>query len=158
MQEINLIFRNSVGKFSARNGYSFFRMSMYWRQFSFLTISCRTPGSSCIPIFSIIFLLATSFKRYWWNCLGFPTSKVLRWTLRREEGFSIRPDYFAPKIKIAVNVFPFKHDLFSAMHYHQKILDTCVLTRETPSNKPLLVSTASWFVLPNRTDSVWLAP
>jgi hypothetical protein len=158
MQEINLIFRNSVGKFSARNGYSFFRMSIYWRQFSFLTISCRTPGSSCIPIFSTIFLLATSFKRYWWIRLGFPTWKVLRWTLRREEGFSIRPNYFASKIKIAVNVFPFKHDLISAMHFLQIILDTCVITGGTPSNKPLLVSAASWFVLPNRADSLWLVP
>jgi hypothetical protein len=67
----------------------------------------------------------------------------LWWTLRREEGFSIRPDYFSPKIKIAVNVFPFKHDLISAMNFHQKIFDTCVLTRGTPSNKPLLVSAAS---------------
>ena len=84
------------------------------------------------------------------------TSNVLRRTPRREEGFFIRPDYFAQKIKIAVNVFPFKHDLISAMNFRQKILDTCALTRGTPSNKPLLVSAASWFVLPNRADSLWL--
>jgi hypothetical protein len=134
MQEINLIFRNFVGKFSSRNCYSFFRMSIYWRQFTFLSVLCRTPGSSCIPILSKILWLATSFKRYWWNCLGFPTPKVLRWTLRREEGFSIQPDNFAPKIKIAVNLFPFKHDLISTMHFLQKILHTFVLTRGTPSN------------------------
>jgi hypothetical protein len=62
MQEINLIFRNSVGKFSARNGYSFFRMSIYWRQFSFFNYFMQNPWVVMYPHIFNNFLVGHKFQ------------------------------------------------------------------------------------------------
>ena len=108
MQEINLIFRNSVGKLSARYGYSFFQKFNILATIQFFNYFMQNPWIVMHPHISNNFLVGHKFQAILVELSGFPYVKSIAVNAQKRGRFFDPTRLFCVKNQDCSECVPFQ--------------------------------------------------
>jgi hypothetical protein len=108
MQEINLSFRNSVGKFSARNGYSFFQNVNILATIQFFNYFMQNPWVVMYPHIFNNFLVGHKFQAILVDSSGFPYVKSIAVNAQKRGRFFDPTRLFCVKNQDCSECVPFQ--------------------------------------------------